>query len=55
VNLSPGLSYALTSQTQLYGVLQVAVRQYANTDPALAGSGQLTAPWSLALGISHRY
>lgn len=53
--LSPGLSYALTPQSQLYGVVQIALKQYANTDPALAGSGQLTAPWSLAVGISHRY
>ena len=54
-NLSPGLSYALTTQTQLYGVVQVALTQYANTDPAVTGSGQLTAPRSLAVGISHRY
>ena len=55
LNLSPGLSYALGPDTQLYGLLQIALRQYANTDPAAASSGQLTAPWSLALGISHRY
>lgn len=53
--LSPGLSYALSMQTQIYGVWQIAVRQYVNTDPAEAGSGQLTAPWSLALGISQRF
>lgn len=55
LNLSPGLSYALTPQTQVYGVLQFALRQYANTDPADPASGQLTAPRSLALGIGHRY
>ena len=54
-NLSPGLSYALTPQTQLYGMAQIALRQYVKTDPDVAGSGQLTAPWSLAVGISHRY
>jgi len=53
--LSPGLSYALTPKTQVYGLVQVALKQYANTDPDVAGSGQLTAPWSLALGISHRF
>lgn len=55
INLSPGLSYALTPQTQLYGMVQVALKQYANTDPADPKVGQLTAPWSLAIGISHRY
>jgi hypothetical protein len=53
--LSPGLSYALTPHTRVYGLVQVALKQYANTDPDVAGSGQLTAPWSLAVGISHRY
>ncbi|MEN6585365.1 MAG: transporter [Sulfuricella sp.] len=55
INLSPGASYALTRQTQVYGLVQVALKQYANTDPADPLSGQLTAPWSLAVGISHRY
>lgn len=54
-NLSPGLSYAITPQTQLYGVVQVALKQYANTDPADPASGQLTAPWSLAAGVGHRF
>ena len=54
-NLSPGLSYALTTQTQIYGVVQVALKQYVNTDPADAASGQLTAPWSVAVGIGHRF
>jgi hypothetical protein len=54
-NLSPGLSYALTPQTQVYGFVQVALKQYANTDPADAASGQLTAPWSVAVGVTHRF
>jgi outer membrane putative beta-barrel porin/alpha-amylase len=53
--LSPGLSYALTQKTQVYGLVQVALKQYANTDSDEAGSGQLTAPWSIAVGISHRF
>lgn len=55
LNLSPGLSYALPPQTQVYGVLQFALRHYANTDPADPASGQLTAPRSLAVGIGHPY
>lgn len=55
INLSPGLSVAVAAQTRVYGFLQVALRQYANTDPAVPGSGQLTAPWSLALGINHHF
>jgi hypothetical protein len=55
VNLSPGLSYAMSPKTNLYGFVQVAVYQYANDDPATAGSGQLTAPWSFAFGINHSY
>lgn len=54
-NLSPGLSYALTPQTQFYGLLQVTLRQYANTDSADTTSGQLTSPWSLAVGVGHRF
>ena len=54
-NLSPGLSYAIAPQTQLYGIAQVALKQYANTDPADPASGQLTAPWSLAVGVGHRF
>lgn len=54
-NLSPGLSYALTAQTQIYGVLQVAVKQHVNADPADPESGQLTAPGSLVVGVSYRF
>lgn len=55
VNLSPGLSYALTPQTQMYGMVQIALIQYANADPAVTGSGQLTAPWSISAGLSHHF
>lgn len=55
LNLSPGLSYALTPKSQIYGILQVALVQYANTDPAVVGSGQLTAPWSFSAGVSHHF
>ncbi|PKO83405.1 MAG: hypothetical protein CVU17_08495 [Betaproteobacteria bacterium HGW-Betaproteobacteria-11] len=55
LNLSPGLSYTLTHQTQVYGFIQMPLHQYANTDPATPGSGQLTVPWSLALGLHHHF
>lgn len=55
VNLSPGVSYALTPKSQVYGIAQIALKQYAKTDPADPASGQLTAPWSIALGISRRF
>lgn len=55
INLSPGLSAAMSSQTRVYGFVQVALRQYANTDPDVQGAGQLTAPWSLALGVNHHF
>ena len=55
LNFSPGLSYVVAPKTNLYGFVQIALLQYANTDPAVPGSGQLTAPWSFALGISHNY
>lgn len=55
VSLSPGLSLALSPQTQVYGIAQFVLRQYVNKDPADPASGQLTAPWSVALGISHRF
>lgn len=54
-NLSPGLSYALAPQTQLYGVVQIALKQFVNTNPADSASGQLAAPWSLAVGIGQRF
>ena len=55
LNLSPGLSFVVAPKTNLYSFVQVALLQYANTDPADAGAGQLTAPWSFAVGISHSY
>lgn len=54
-NLSPGLSYAITPQTQLYGIVQIALKQVANTDLTAPTAGQLTAPWSLAMGVGHRF
>lgn len=53
LNLAPGLSYTLTHQTRVYGFVQLPLHQYVNTDGS--GSGQLTAPWSLALGLHHRF
>ena len=55
LNISPGLSYVVAPKTNLYGFVQVALLQYANSDPADLSSGQLTAPWSFAVGISHSY
>lgn len=55
LNLSPGLSFTVAPRTNLYGFVQLPLLQYANSDPAVAGTGQLTAPWSFALGISHSY
>lgn len=53
--LSPGLSYAITPKTQLYSVVQIALKQYANTDPADSASAQLTAPLAFTLGVSHGF
>jgi hypothetical protein len=55
LNFSPGLSYVVAPKTNLYGFVQIALLQYANTDPGVPGSGQLTAPWSFALGVNHSY
>ena len=55
LNLSPGLGYALTPDSQLYGLIQFALKQYVHADPAEPGSGQLTAPWSFTLGLTHRF
>jgi hypothetical protein len=48
VSITPGLSYALTHETQLYGLLQIAVYQYVNGE-------QLTAPYSATLGVSQHF
>jgi hypothetical protein len=53
LSLSPGLSLVVAPKTNLYSFVQVALLQYANSDSA--GAGQLTAPWSFAMGISHSY
>ena len=56
LNLSPGLSFSIASDTRLYGYLQLPLYQYANPDPDPAvTAGQLTAPWSFAVGVSHSY
>lgn len=55
LNLSPGLSFAVAAKTNLYGFVQLPVYQYANPDPSGLPYGQLTAPWTLSVGISHSY
>jgi hypothetical protein len=52
LNLSPGLSLTVAPKTKLYGFVQLPIYQYANPDPAGSPFGQLTAPWSLSVGIS---
>ena len=47
VFISPGLSYLLTPQWQLYGFVQLPLYQYVN-------GTQLTADWSAVVGISWR-
>lgn len=48
VQLSPGVSVALGDKTQLYGFVQVPLYQNVN-------GVQLTADWSVAAGLSHRF
>ena len=48
VHLSPGASVALGDKTQLYGFVQVPLYQRVN-------GVQLTADWSVAAGLSHRF
>ena len=55
LNFSPGLSVAVAPKTNLYGFVQIALLQYVNTEPGVAGTGQLTAPWSFAVGVNHSY
>lgn len=55
INLSPGLSYAVMPGTRLYGFVQLPIVQYVNGDAANTDLRQLTAPWSLSLGISHTF
>jgi len=48
VALTPGLSYAFSPATQLYGLIQVPVYQYVNGE-------QLTANYSVSVGISQHF
>lgn len=48
VALTPGLIYAITAGTNLYGLLQVPLYQYVNGE-------QLTASKSVTVGINHRF
>ncbi len=45
LSLSPGLSYRVTTGTQVYGFLQKPIYQYVN-------GAQLTADWSVAFGVN---
>ncbi|GAB1232348.1 hypothetical protein [Ferrigenium sp. UT5] len=55
LNLSPGLSFAVARQTRIYGFVQLPLYQYVYVDKAEANFGQLTAPWTLSLGISQSF
>lgn len=55
VNISPGLSWSVAPKTKLYGFVQLPIYQYANPDPSGLPFGQLTAPWSISLGISQSF
>jgi hypothetical protein len=48
ISLTPGLSYALAPNTQVYGLVQLPVYQYVNGE-------QLTANSSFTVGVSHRF
>ena len=48
VHVSPGVSVALGGRTQLYGFVQLPIYQDVN-------GVQLTADWSVAAGLSHRF
>lgn len=48
VYFSPGASFAVTPNAQLYGFVQLPLYQYVN-------GVQLTADWSLAAGVSVRF
>ncbi|MDE2117751.1 MAG: hypothetical protein KGJ19_04055 [Betaproteobacteria bacterium] len=48
LSLAPGLSYAFTPSTQLYGLVQLPLYQYVNGE-------QLTANSSFTIGLSHRF
>jgi hypothetical protein len=55
LNLSPGLSVEMASKTKLYSFVQLPLYQYANPDPAGSPFGQLTAPWTISIGVTHSY
>ena len=55
LNLSPGVSVAFAHGTRLYSFVQLPLYQYANPDPKGTPYGQLTAPWSFSVGVSHSY
>jgi len=55
VNLSPGLSYAVLPQTQVYAYVQLPIIRYLNTDPNDAASGQLSARWSASAGVTRAF
>lgn len=48
VHISPGVSVPLRAKTRLYGFVQVPLVQKVN-------GVQLTADWSVAAGLSHRF
>ena len=48
VFVSPGLSYVVVKNVQLYGFVQLPVYQYVN-------GVQLTADWAAVAGISTRF
>lgn len=48
LSLSPGLSYALTASTQVYGFVQVPVYTHVN-------GIQLTSNWAVVAGINSRF
>jgi hypothetical protein len=48
VYLSPGLSYSYSSDSQVYGFLQLPIYRYVN-------GVQLSADWALVAGITVRF
>jgi len=48
LSLTPGLSYAVTRSTQVYGLLQLPLYQYVKGE-------QLTADSSITVGVNHRF
>jgi hypothetical protein len=48
VSLTPGISYAIATDTNVYGLVQVPLYQYVNGE-------QLTANYSGTIGINHRF